>query len=91
MNIHITWLTYMRTGPKYEYSYNLANLRQNWAQIKIVSGVCVFEVLQRGTSIKGGAQKRCVSMVNIHEFTQCVLIPPLTARALRVIEIRTTK
>ena len=28
MNIH------MRTGPKYEYSYNLANLRENWAQKK---------------------------------------------------------
>ena len=28
MNIHIG------TGPKYEYSYNLANLRENWAQKK---------------------------------------------------------
>ena len=28
MNIHIG------TGPKYEYSYNLANLRENWAPKK---------------------------------------------------------
>ena len=28
MNIHIG------TGPKCEYSYNLANLRENWAQKK---------------------------------------------------------
>ena len=26
MNIHI------KTGANYEYSYNLANLRENWAQ-----------------------------------------------------------
>ena len=32
MNIHI------RTGLKYEYSYNLANSRENWAQIWSYTG-----------------------------------------------------
>ena len=31
MNIQI------RTGPKYEYSYNLANLCENWAQTKKIA------------------------------------------------------
>ena len=34
MNIDIT------TGPKYEYSYNLANIRENWAQNKKVLVKC---------------------------------------------------
>ena len=36
MNIHI------RTGPKNEYSYNLANLRENWVhKKKITSGALI--------------------------------------------------
>ena len=33
--------------------------------------VAAFEVLQRGTSIKGEVNMHCVNMSSIHEFMQC--------------------
>ena len=32
---------------------------------------------ERKTSVKGGTHMHCVNMSSIHEFTQCVLFPPI--------------
>ena len=34
--------------------------------------ITAFEVLQRRTSVKGGAHMRCVNVAGIDEFTKCV-------------------
>ena len=34
--------------------------------------ITAFEALQRRTSVRGGAHKRCVNVSSIHEFTQRV-------------------
>ena len=37
-----------------------------------IDRIAAFEALQRRTSVKGGAHMRCVNVVGIDEFTQCV-------------------
>ena len=40
--------------------------------------IAAFEALYRRTSVKGGADTRCVNVASIDEFTQRVWAPPLT-------------
>ena len=51
------WIFIIRTGPKYEYSYNLTNIHENWAPPKKIAARHAFILVlyARIISLKGSS------------------------------------